>query len=127
MALYWEWKDKCGEATFINREGKEYTVNLYKGNAFLIFINEYKETDKDGEVHNMYSLHSFFADEVHAKNCLGLTKGYTNMFNDNCDRLVKLRLNKDKYPYTKKLIAMLVKAFDELTIELYREEGSGNV
>lgn len=123
MALYWEWKDKVGEAVFFNTQtNKEYTISLYKGNAFLIFINEYKETDEKGEEHNMYNLHSFFCDEAHGKRCLGLVKGTDNMFNDDYCRLTKIRLNKDKYPYTKKLVDMLVKAFDEITIELYREE-----
>jgi len=122
MALYWEWKDKVGEAVFLNMQtNKEYTISLYKGNAFLIFINEYKETDENGEEHNMYNLFSFFCDEEHGKRCLGLVKNTDNMFNDEYCRLTKIRINKDKYPYTKKLVSMLIKAFDEITIELFKE------
>ena len=122
MALYWDWKDKVGEAIFKNREGTEYTISLYKGNAFLIFINEYKETDENGEVHNMYNLHSFFCDEAHAKRCLGLVKGTDNMFNDDYCRLTKIRLNKARYTCVNKLVSMLIKAFDNLDIEIYTEE-----
>jgi len=122
MALYWDWKKKVGEAIFENVEGKVYTISLYQGNAYLIFINEYTETDKDGVEHNMYNLHSFFADEAHAKNCLGLTKGYSNIFVDGFTVLKKIRLDKSRYPHTSKLIGMLVKAFDDITIELYKEE-----
>ena len=122
MALYWEWKDKCGEAIFESTEGQVYTMSLYKGNAFLIFINEYKEKDSKGVEHNMYNLHSFFADEAHAKNCLGLTKGHDNIFVDGFTTLTKIRINKAKYPYTNKLVSMLVKAFDNLDIIIYKED-----
>ena len=118
MALYWEWKDKVGESIFENLEGKEYTINLYQGNAFLIFINEYTETDDNGEVHNMYNLHSFFCDEAHAKRCLGLVKDTSNIFADGFCRMKKIRINKAKFTHTNKLVSMLVKAFDNLDIEL---------
>ena len=121
MALYWDWKDKVGEAIFESNVGQEYTINLYKGNAFLFFINEYKETDEKGEEHNMYNLYSFFCDEAHAKRCLGLVKGTDNMFVDGFYRMKKIRINKEKYSYTNKLVSMLVKAFDNLDIEIYKE------
>ena len=121
MALYWDWKDKVGEAIFESNVGQEYTINLYKGNAFLIFINEYKETDEKGEEHNMYNLYSFFCDEAHAKRCLGLVKGTDNIFSDGFYRMKKIRINKEKYSYTNKLVSMLVKAFDNLDIEIYKE------
>lgn len=121
MALYWDWKDKVGEAIFEHADGKEYTINLYKGNAFLIFINEYKETDSEGVEHNVYNLYAFFADEAHAKRCLGLTKDTDNMFYDGYTKLKKIRINKEKYSYTNKLVSLLVKAFDNLEIEIYKE------
>lgn len=124
MSLNWLWKDKCGEAVVSDACGKEFTVELYQGNAFLIFIRKYKETDSEGVEHNMYSLWSFFADEGHAKNCLGLNKGYTNMFLDNGDTIKKIRLDKSKHSKAQKLIGMLVKAFDEITIELYKEDNN---
>ena len=117
MAVVWDWKDKCGEATFYSEvQDKEFTVNLYKGNAFLIFINEYEEDGKD-----MYSVYSFFIDEKHAKRCLGLEKGDSNIFNDKVVRLKGVRLNKSKYSEYKKLTDMLIKAFDEITIEIFSE------
>lgn len=119
MALYWDWKEKVGEVTVIEpRTNEEHTVSLFTGNAFLIFINQYKEDGKD-----MYSLYSFFADEAHAKNCFGLTKGYDNIFLDRNGQPVikKVRLNKKKYRYTNKLVSMLTKAFDTIGIEIYSE------
>ena len=60
MALNWLWKDKCGEATIRFWDGEERTVNLYEGNAFLIFVNEFEENGR-----NMYTVWSFFVDEAH--------------------------------------------------------------
>ena len=40
LALNWYWKDKCGKAVFFNKHMyKEYTLNNYEGNVFLI-LNE---------------------------------------------------------------------------------------
>ncbi len=115
MSLNWSWSEKCGEAVFEQRD-KEFTVNLYQGNAYLIFIYEYKEDDKD-----MYNLWTFWADKTHAKRCLGLEKGYENLYDDERDKLKKIRLNKAKYSKAPELAGLLVKAFDELDIELYTE------
>lgn len=118
MSLNWNWNEKCGEAV-IQQGEKEFTVNLYNGNAFLIFIYQYEEDGQD-----MYQLYTFWADKQHMKNCLGLNKkeGYGgNMFDEGCDRLRKIRINKSKFPYTKDLMQALAQAFDDLTIELYSE------
>lgn len=125
MALRWNWDEKCGEATFVDtfreEDGpKTYTVNLYVGNAYLIFLNEWEE---DG--HNMYSLSTFWADKEHMKNCLGLNKkgGYTeNIHNKPYSKLTKIRLNKSKCRYTKDIVTALVQAFDNIEIEIFSEE-----
>lgn len=115
MALNWSWSEKCGEAVFEQR-GKEFTVNLYQGNAYLIFIYEYEEDGND-----MYNLFTFWADKVHAKRCLGLEKGYENLYNDERDQLKKIRINKSKFSKASEMIGLLVKAFDDLVIEIYSE------
>ena len=117
MALQWNWEDKIGEAVVFNYD-KEVTYTLYDGNAFLIMLYEY--TDNEGN--EMYSMGNFFVDETHAKNCLGISKGYDNMFNSEYYKLKSIRLNKNKYTYTKKLVDLLIKAFDNITIELYTDE-----
>ena len=124
MALNWNWDEKCGEITVRqqNKDGneEEYNVSLYRGNAFLIMLYEY--VGDDGT--DMYNLFGFFADKEHAKNCLGLNpkKGYDeNIYNRENGRFTKVRLNKSKYDYTKELVEMLVKAFDNITIEIYSE------
>lgn len=121
MALYWDFNKKVGEAvirkTLPGCEPKEFTINLYQGNAFLIFINEYKENGTD-----MYNLYSFFCDEAHAKNCLGLAKDTSNIFDDGVEKLVKIRIDKSRHSKPQKLLDMFIKAFDELEIELYKED-----
>ena len=116
MSLNWQWEDKVGTIDIFNTD-KVVTYTLYQGNAFLIMLYEYKEEGKD-----MYTMHNFFADKEHAKNCFGLTKGYENMFNTNYYRIKSIRLNKKKYRYTKDLVDMLIKAFDNIKIELYSED-----
>lgn len=120
MAIQWQWKDKIGEAVvrqFIGDETKEFTKSLYEGNAFLIFLNEWNEDGVD-----KYSLYTFFADETHAKRCLGLTKGCNNIFTDGYDKLLKIRINKAKSNNWKKIITLFAQAFDNIDIEIFTEE-----
>ena len=116
MALNWYWEDKIGEAEIFNYD-KVVTYQLYQGNAFLIILYEY--TDEEGN--DMYQMSGFFTDEAHAKRCLGLVKDTDNIYNTEYHKLQKIRLNKTKYSNTKKLVDMLIKAFDDITIELYTE------
>lgn len=117
MALNWRWNEKIGTATIFNYD-KEVEYNLYQGNAFLIMLYEYKEGDKD-----MYTLHNFFVDKEHAKNCFGLSKDYTeNIFNTENYQLRKIRINKGKYKYTRDLVNMLIKAFDNIDIEIMSDK-----
>ena len=124
MSLNWRWNEKCGEAIIKQEfagEVKEFTKTLYEGNAFLIFLNEWDEDDQ-----HMYSLYTFFADEVHAKRCLGITKNadniYYNMFDGDIDKLVKIRINKKKSRNWKKIVTLFAQAFDNIDIEIYTEE-----
>lgn len=124
MALTWTWKDKYGEmiSEFRNPttgEVVERKVDLYVGNCLMVAIYNYEENGK-----KMYSLDSFFVDNDHAKRCLGLDKKYgkDNMYDDGISKVVKLRIDKSKYSKAEKLIGLFVKAFDELTVELYKEE-----
>lgn len=122
MALNWNWDDKCGEITLRQmhegEEAKEYTIDLYQGNATLIMIHEYTDdNDKD-----MYELFSFFADKQHMKNCLGLAKGERNIFDTPYQTVTKLRLNKARNRYWKDIIAAFAAAFDKISIEVYNDE-----
>ena len=126
MSLNWKWNEKIGEAVIrqtIDSETKEYTKSLYEGNAFLIFLSEWRENND-----NMYALYTFFADERHAKICLGLAADSTgdkrNIFTDGFDTLVKLRINKKKARNYKKIVTLFAQAFDNIDIEIFSKEDS---
>lgn len=117
MALEWRWENKVGTITIFNYD-REVEFSLYQGNAFLIMIYEYQEDGKD-----MYRMHNFFADKQHAKNCLGLSKGHNeNIFNQDAYQIRKIHINADKYSYTKDLVDMLLKAFDNIEIRITKGE-----
>lgn len=106
-----DYTKRMGEWIIKGGDGEEYKQTLCGCNGLCAMMHFY--TDDKGV--DMVQLCSFFADEEHAKNCLGLSKGTTNIYED-C--LVRVRLN-TAYKESRKLAAMLVKAFDAITIELY--------
>ena len=113
MALNWDWNKRIGTATIFNYN-KEVEYSLYQGNAFLIMLYEYEEDGKD-----MWSMHNFLVDKDHAKNCFGLSKGHTeNIFNTDKYQLRKIEIDGGKYSYTKELVDMLLKAFDDIEIKI---------
>lgn len=125
MALNWNWKDKCGEITLVQKiqegEEKEYTISLYQGNAYLIMLHEHI----DGDGTDVYDLFGFFNDKAHMKNCLGLNKkgGYIeNIYERPYQKFTKLRINKAKYRHTSELVAAFAEAFTKIEIEIYSEE-----
>ena len=125
MAIQWKWDEKCGEAIIeqeIRGEKKEFVFNLYEGNCELIFLNEYKENGVD-----KYSLYCFFGDKKHMEICLGLRKDYngqktTNIFEDGITTFKRLRLNKKKCHKVTEITSAFIKAFDNIVIEIYKEE-----
>ena len=64
MALRWDWDKKIGQLD-IRQDGREFKINVYKGNALAIFINEWKD-EKGVE---RYSMYNFFCDKEHFRNC----------------------------------------------------------
>lgn len=128
MALNWQWKDKCGEATLVqSHEGEEdrvFTLSLYNGNAYLIMLHEREE---NGE--QVWSMFSFWADKDHMKNMLGLSKkdGYaSNYYDSPYQKITKVRLNKAKCRYLKDIVPALAQAFDDLTIEIFNDPGENS-
>lgn len=124
MSLNWNWNDKCGEATLVQkRDDKEYeyTLTLYDGNAWLIMLHGHE--DERGEV--VYDLHSFWADKEHMKRMLGLDKkhGYKdNYHEEDWSKITKFRLNKDKLTHFKDIVPAIAQAFSNVTIEIYSDE-----
>lgn len=122
MALNWDWKESCGTLTVSNRkrnkdgwtdEWEDMEVKLYQGNAWLIMLHEWKEDNED-----YWEMFSFFVDEAHMKNCLGLSEGHENMFlsHEKWQKLKKLSLIKDKNRYTNKIVKAFKKAIPELEV-----------
>jgi hypothetical protein len=119
MPITWDFKNKVGEAFYEYENGEQMQVNLYQGNALLIFVQEFTEDGVD-----KYRLDMFFNDLDHAKRTLGLLKGSdgkkTNLFTAYEPRLVKIRFDKSKCREWKKLVDVFSKAsFENFTIELY--------
>lgn len=129
MSLNWDFNKKVGEITFlqdINGDKKEYTANLYNGNACLIMVCEF--TDPEDGI-DKYTLKGFFADKVHMKRCLGIDKKYKETFGKNMygdkeswEYVKKIRLNKAKCRDVKDIVMAFYEAFDDIVIELYTEE-----
>lgn len=95
MSVNWNWKEKKGVMYFKQSqpagEDLKFKVNIYKANCLGALIYEYKDekTKKD-----MYRFMGFWGDLWHLKACLGLKKGYTNLYEDNpFQRVLKVKLN----------------------------------
>ena len=109
MAITWEWKEKCGTATF-KREDETYSVDLYVGNCFLIMIREFVEDGVD-----KYTLSSFFVDEEHMKRCL--EDGIFTKW----EKLTAIRINKAKCRNYKKIVALIAEYMDDVEIVMYTD------
>ena len=119
MAVNWYWKYKMGTLFFrcklgneTNNEVVKYKINIYGGNCLGALIHDYKdeETKKD-----MYQFYSFWNDEKHLKKCLGLVKGYDNLYKD----VVKVKLN-TYYKDMCKIAPLFAKV--GIKVELYYKE-----
>lgn len=72
MSINWNWKDNIGVLkvkdifyTDGKEEFKEFYIQIYEGNADLIFIYEYEEDNQE-----RYSLYNIFCDLPHLKRCI---------------------------------------------------------
>ena len=64
MALRWDWNKKIGQL-HIRQGEKDFNIDVYRGNALAIFINEWKnEEGKD-----VWMMYNFFCDKEHFRNC----------------------------------------------------------
>lgn len=116
MAIQWRWDEKCGEAVLRQTSGgetRDFTLSLYTGNCYLIFLHEFVE---DGE--ERYSMSSFWADKKHMENCLGLSKGSHNIYS-GYQTFTRFRLDMNKCRYWKTIVPAIKKAFPDIVIELY--------
>lgn len=111
MALRWDWNKKIGELQ-IKQDEKEFTINVYQGNALAIFISEWK----DSEGVEKYSMYNFFCDKEHFRNC---TKDKTWNYAEEWVKLTLWEVPNDFWVILKDL------AKRGVTIEIRRKE-NGN-
>ena len=116
MALHWQFSEQAGTVTMKNGE-QELSFNWYEGNALMIVLNEWEEK---GE--RYWSMNWFFADEAHAKNCLGLSKGHENIFSDCNNGITKLTIYRNHCRQWKKLVDLFTKAFPDIIITIRNQE-----
>lgn len=62
--LRWDFKKPIGEIIWRDYKGNEYETKVYKGNAFLICIREWKEEDGT----DLWAINFFIVDKPHFKN-----------------------------------------------------------
>lgn len=111
MAYEWNWNRKSGEFTF-----NGYTYNFYKGNGFMIIIDEF--TNKETGTEQYYVAYTFL-DKEHAKECLGLRKGHYDMFEGHVE---KIKIFMDTCPNWKDIVELFTKTQPEIMIEIYPTE-----
>ena len=106
--LVWSWKEKVGQAD-IQNGNRLVTVNLYQGNAYLIFIEEWEDENGKGK----YLLHTFFADKTHMKRLLGLDKkgGYTE---NHLQDVKAIRLDANKCKHACEIVDAFIRANDDI-------------
>lgn len=108
MALTWKWSEPCGITYMKGTDEKYHYHRLWKGNAELIAMYP-KFVDR----HCEWNLTWFFCDIPHMKNCLGLSKGYKNIFEKDSFKSFILFYDRcNAY----KIAELLQKAFPDVSI-----------
>jgi len=108
--LRWDWKRKQGELEY-----DKFHLDLYDGNVLFMGLFRDKLCD-DGEW-QYGGIPLFFDDDVHAKRCLGLAKGYDDMFEGIDVKLTLYRKMWDKAEL-KKIVSLLAQRMGNTTIEI---------
>ena len=102
--LKWDFTKRIGYCEF-KYNGERQHWGIYQGNAFAIMC---------WENDTQYQVMTFWADEQHAKNCLGLAKGYDNIYADYEGLYFWLDGN---YDVSYKIVKLLRKAKINFTLE----------
>lgn len=110
MAVTWSWNRKQGELKY---DG--YTLDLYSGNCLLVAL--LREKQKPDGSWTYFMPPYFFDDDTHAKRCLGLAKGFDDMFEGLDIHLTLYRDMWDK-PHLKKVVGLFALRTGKLTVEI---------
>lgn len=118
MPVTWEWTHKIGEISVRREEKKDefinFKLNIYSGNCLAIVLYEFKDSETKESKYNFWC---FWNDLQHLKRCLGLKKGYNNLFKDEgSDNWTKIKLN-TYYSQSIKMADLFAKAGHK--VELY--------
>ncbi len=109
MSLNWSFDHPAGLWTITPDIKPSYTLHLYCGNAYLIVLNE-TETE--------YNLVTFWVDKEHMRNCLGLTKGYDNIYQDWEGS--HIFLYEDNLPHARQIADALFRTFENITVTVQK-------
>lgn len=95
MSVNWTWKEKKGVMYFKQSHPAtgdfKFKVNIYKANCLGALIYDYKDEETKKA---MYKFMGFWNDFEHLKNCLGLKKGYDNIYIEKgFQSVLKVKLN----------------------------------
>ena len=119
MAIQWDFKKKIGTWTVLDKDNEQRKYNLYKGNAFMIMLYEYKEKGED-----LYNLVTFWVDKYHMKNCLGAGDPmYDFIYNDWIKNEIVLYRSMTDRKWIKDFSESVLAAFDDVSIRMVNKEG----
>lgn len=112
--LRWQFDSSIGTVTEVYPNGNEFTYTLYKGNAFMIALYQY-DYQEDGTF--TWSMHWFWADKEHMKNCLGVGKN-SNDGSIYEGKILRFKFNeKANKSDLRELVCALVKSDQAFSIE----------
>ncbi len=99
-----------------NTKDVRLKICIYQANCLGALIREYKDTETKKD---MYYFYSFWSDLEHLKRCLGLRKGYNNIYVDDWQIIEKIKLN-TYYKDSLKIADCFTKT--GVKVELYNKE-----
>ena len=109
----WDWGNKLGEIEYDGR-----VLDIYSGNCLMIALYRDEMNDEGLWTYHMPPL--FFDDDTHAKRCLGLSKGFDDIFEGLDIRITLYRCKWDKTDL-KKIISLFSARKGNTTIIILEE------
>lgn len=107
MAITYDKRECCGNATILENNNERYTANLYVGNCFLVLVKTVGDQDY---------LDGFFVDSSHMERCLE-----NGMYTHHGYILEKISINKAKCRNWEKIVELLTEYLDDIEIKVYKE------
>ncbi|MCM1556208.1 MAG: hypothetical protein NC087_01600 [Anaeroplasma bactoclasticum] len=95
MSVNWSWKERMG-VMYLKQSHPatgefKFKINIYGANCLGALIYDYKDEETKKA---MYQFWGFWNDITHLKRCLGLVKGFDNIYVDKgFQSVLKVKLN----------------------------------